>query len=279
MEAAIAKAYDEPFAQVQRANMLLGDIGATLRLAAQHRLDDVRMRLFHPIGFMLASPATDAAEACEYFEHAQVEDKYDGIRAQAHIGNGRVRLFSRTLDDVSESFPEVAATLAGVSGEVILDGEILAWQHDENGGYAVPFSSLQRRLGRKQVSEQMIAAVPVAYVVFDVIYSGGEVTLDRPLSERNAILDRVFPVSGRLAPALIQKQQAKLLFEAEEPVSGWVLRAPARRVESADQLESYFEEAMARGNEGLMIKDLQSPYTPGKRGKSWLKMKGRPIPG
>ena len=273
VEAAIAKAYDEPFAQVQRANMLLGDIGATLRLAAAHRLDDVRMRLFHPIGFMLASPATDAAEAFEYFEHAQVEDKYDGIRAQAHIGNGRVRLFSRTLDDVSESFPEVAATLAGVSGEVILDGEILAWQHDENGGYAVPFSSLQRRLGRKQVSEQMIAAVPVAYVVFDVIYSAGEVTLDRPLSERNAILDRVFPVSGRIAPALIQKQQAKLLFEEEEPVSGWVLRAPTRRVDSADQLESYFDEAMARGNEGLMIKDLQSPYTPGKRGRWWLKLK------
>jgi DNA ligase-1 len=273
VEEAIAKAYDEPFAKVQRANMLLGDIGATLQLAADHRLDEVRMRLFNPIGFMLASPAADAAEAFEYFEHAQVEDKYDGIRAQAHIGDGRVRLFSRTLDEVSASFPEVVATLASVSGELILDGEVLAWRHDENGGCAIPFSSLQQRLGRKQVSEQMIAAVPIAYVVFDVIYSDGEVVLDRTLSERNAILDVVFPGNGRIAPVSIQKQQAKLLFEEEQPVSGWVLRAPTRRADSAEQLEAYFEEAMARGNEGLMIKDLQSPYTPGKRGRWWLKLK------
>ena len=273
VEEAIAKAYGEPFANVQRANMLLGDIGATLQLAAEHRLHDVGMRLFHPIGFMLASPAADAAEAFEYFEHAQVEDKYDGIRAQAHVGKGRVRLFSRTLDDVSESFPEVVATLSGVSGEVILDGEILAWQHDDDGGHATPFSFLQQRLGRKQVSEQMIAAVPVAYVVFDVIYSDEEVILDRTLAERNAILDRIFSANGRIAPALIQRQQAKLLFEEEQPVSGWVLRAPARRADSAEQLETYFDEAMARGNEGLMIKDLQSPYTPGKRGRWWLKLK------
>jgi DNA ligase-1 len=273
VEEAIAKAYDEPFARVQRANMLLGDIGYTLQLAAEHRLDDVRMRLFHPIGFMLASPAADAAEAFEYFEHAQVEDKYDGIRAQAHVGKGQVRLFSRTLDDVSESFPEVVATLGSVAEGIILDGEILGWQHDDDGGHAMPFSLLQQRLGRKQVSEQMMAAVPVAYVVFDVIYSGGEVTLDRPLTERNEILDRVLPAGGRIAPASLQKQQAKLLFEEEQPVSGWVLRAPTRRADSAEQLESYFEEAMARGNEGLMIKDRQSPYTPGKRGKWWLKLK------
>src|SRR5271166_422395 len=100
VEDAIAKAYDEPLASVRRANMLLGDIGGTLRLAAQHRLDQARMRLFHPIGFMLANPAADAEEAFQYFEQALVEDKYDGIRAQAHCGGGQVRLFSRTLDEV-----------------------------------------------------------------------------------------------------------------------------------------------------------------------------------
>jgi len=273
VEEAIAKAYDEPFAQVQRANMLLGDIGATLELAAKHRLDDVRMRLFHPIGFMLASPAATAGEAFEYFEHAQVEDKYDGIRAQAHCGNGRVRLFSRTLDDVSQSFPELMATLVKVSGDVVLDGEIVAWQHDEDGGHAMPFSSLQQRLGRKQVSELMIAAVPVAYVVFDVIYGGGEVALDRPLSERSSILDDLFPADGRIAPQPVRDQQAKLFVEEERPVSGWVLRAPTRWADSVEELEAYFEEAMARGNEGLMIKDLQSLYMPGRRGRWWLKLK------
>ncbi len=100
VEEAVAKAYDEPLTEVQRANMLLGDIGATLKLAAEHRLSEARMRLFHPIGFMLASPAADAAEAFEYFEHALVEDKYDGIRAQAHCGQGQVRIFSRTLDEL-----------------------------------------------------------------------------------------------------------------------------------------------------------------------------------
>ena len=273
VEEAIAKAYDEPFAQVQRANMLLGDIGATLELAAEHRLDEVRMRLFHPIGFMLASPAANAEEAFEYFEHAQVEDKYDGIRAQAHCGNGRVRLFSRTLDDVSQSFPELVVTLGKIPGEVILDGEIVAWQQDEDGGHAMPFSSLQQRLGRKQVSELMIAAVPVAYVVFDVIYGGGEVALDRPLLERNSILDGLFPADGRIAPEPVRDQQAKLFVEEEPPASGWVLRAPIRRADSVEELEAYFEQAMARGNEGLMIKDLQSPYMPGRRGRWWLKLK------
>src|SRR5271157_4245689 len=125
VEEAIAKAYDEPLDRVQRANMLLGDIGGTLQLAAEHRLDQARMRLFHPIGFMLASPATDAEEAFQYFEHALVEDKYDGIRAQAHCGGGQVRLFSRTLDEVTPSFPELLGGLSEFAGEVILDGEIV----------------------------------------------------------------------------------------------------------------------------------------------------------
>ncbi len=273
VEEAIAKAYDEPFAQVQRANMLLGDIGGTLKLAAEHRLHHAQMRLFHPIGFMLASPAASAEEAFEYFEHAQVEDKYDGIRAQAHVGEGRVRLFSRTLDDVSQSFPELIATLGKVAGEVIFDGEIVAWQHDKDGGHAMPFSSLQQRLGRKQVSEELLAAVPVAYVVFDVIYAANGVVLDRPLVERDEIVDRQFPADGRIEPAPVRGEQANLLFEEEQPVSGWVLRAPVRRADSAEELESLFERAMARGNEGLMIKDLQSPYMPGRRGRWWLKLK------
>ncbi len=172
--------------------MLLGDIGETLKLAAEHRLDDARMRLFHPIGFMLASPAADAAEAFEYFEHAMVEDKYDGIRAQAHCGNGQVRIFSRTLDEVTPSFPELVGPLSELPGEVILDGEIVAWRHTDDGGHAMPFSEIQKRLGRKQVSEQLMTQVPVAYVVFDVLYAEGELMLQRPLSERSTVLDRVF---------------------------------------------------------------------------------------
>jgi DNA ligase 1 len=276
VEEAIAKAYDEPLAQVQRANMLLGDIGETLKLAAEHRLDAAHMRLFHPIGFMLASPATDAAEAFEYFEHALVEDKYDGIRAQAHCGGGQVRIFSRTLDEVTPSFPELVVPLGEFGGEVILDGEIVAWRHTDEGGHALPFSKIQQRLGRKQVSERLMNEVPVAYVVFDVLYAEGELTLQRLLSERAAILDRVFSGAPRVEPKPLINAQGRLLFEAEIPPeapSGWILRAPATKADSIGQLEQLFAEAMARGNEGLMIKDVNSPYMPGRRGRWWLKLK------
>jgi DNA ligase-1 len=277
VEEAIAKAYGEPLPRVQRANMLLGDIGGTLRLAAQHRLDQARMRLFHPIGFMLASPAADAEEAFQYFEHAQVEDKYDGIRAQAHCSGGQARLFSRTLDEVTASFPELPGGLSELAGEVILDGEIVAWRDNPEGGHAMPFSEIQKRLGRKQVSPKMIAEVPVAYVVFDVIYGDGELMLDKPLTERALILDRVFAGAKRVSPRPVVTAQGSLLFEPEiekaSAESGWIIRAPAMRADTPQQLEQYFEEAMARGNEGLMIKDLQSPYMPGRRGRWWLKLK------
>ncbi len=276
VEEAIAKAYDQPPGRVQRANMLLGDIGATLQFAAEHRLDEARMRLFHPIGFMLASPAADAEEAFQYFEHALVEDKYDGIRAQAHCGGGQVRLFSRTLDDLTPSFPELVGPLSEFAGEVILDGEIVAWRDNQDGGHAMPFGEIQKRHGRKQVSAKLIAEVPIAYVVFDVLYAEGELTLDQPLSERERVLDRVFAGANRLAPRPVVNAQGKLLFEAqveEAAASGWVLRAPSVRADSAEQLEQYFEQAMARGNEGLMIKDLESPYMPGRRGRWWLKLK------
>ena len=277
VEEAIAKAYDEPLDRVQRANMLLGDIGGTLQLAAGHHLEQARMRLFHPIGFMLASPAADAEEAFQYFEHALVEDKYDGIRAQAHCGGGQVRLFSRTLDEVTASFPELIGGLSEFAGDVILDGEIVAWRDNPEGGHAMPFSEIQKRLGRKQVSQKMMAEVPVAYVVFDVIYAGGELMLDKPLSERAAVLDRAFAGAKRFAPRPVVNPQGSLLFEPEiegaGAESGWIIRAPAMRADSAQQLEQYFEQAMARGNEGLMIKDLESPYMPGRRGRWWLKLK------
>ncbi|HTV66029.1 MAG TPA: hypothetical protein VMD98_10505, partial [Bryocella sp.] len=249
VEEAIAKAYEEPIAAVQRVNMLLGDIGGTLLLAAEHRLDQARMRLFHPIGFMLASPAADAEEAFHYFARAQVEDKYDGIRAQAHCGSGQVRLFSRTLDEVTQSFPELVPALGEFAGEVILDGEIVAWRNSDDGGHAMPFGEIQKRLGRKQVGEKLIREVPVAYVVFDVIYADGELTLDQPLHQRTQMLDRVFQGAKSVAPKPVENAQGNLLPElevAEEAaVSGWVLRAPSMRADSPAQLEQYFEQAMA----------------------------------
>ena len=277
VEEAIAKAYGDAVADVQAANMLLGDIGETLRLATDRRLNEARMRMFHPLGFMLASPVENAAEAFEYFEHGAVEDKYDGIRAQAHASAGRVRLFSRTLDEITE-FPELTEPLTAFSEDVILDGEIVAWDYaDESGGRALPFSELQKRLGRKKVSEEMMRQVPVAYVVFDVLYAGGELVIHEPLRNRAVLLDRIFASARQPALTRATDPQGKLLFEpAVESENGSpirVIRAPAVPADSPQQLETLFEAAQARGNEGLMIKDVDSEYAVGRRGRSWLKLK------
>ena len=132
VEEAIAKAFGGTLGEVQRANMLLGDIGETLKLAAANQLGAAKMRLFHPLGFMLASPAESAEQALSYFQNALVEDKYDGIRAQAHCSGGEVRIFSRTRDEITESFPELPDALAGLPEDAILDGEIVAWSYEES---------------------------------------------------------------------------------------------------------------------------------------------------
>lgn len=280
VEEAIAKAYGGTLVEVQRANMLLGDVGETVRLAVEGKLGEAHMRMFHAIGFMLASPLESPEEGLSYFADAAVEDKYDGIRAQAHVAGGEVKFFSRTRDEITDSFPELPDALSELSQDAILDGEIVAW--DNVAGRARPFSVLQQRLGRKKVSDKMLREVPVAFLVFDVLYAGGELVIDRPLRERAQILDELLtqkppPSSGNtINRRRVGKAgtQGKLSFEdEEESVATRVIRAPVFHATSAAELEELFAAAQARGNEGLMIKDLNSAYTPGKRGKSWLKMK------
>jgi DNA ligase-1 len=299
VEEAIGKAYGATLVAVQRANMLLGDIGSAVRLAAKNRLGEARMRLFHPLGFMLASPVESPEEGLSYFADAAVEDKYDGIRAQAHVSGDEVKIFSRTRDEITESFPELPPALAGFPQDAILDGEIVAWEYparkpdaeqivDEPAsqpaeekakelGSARPFSVLQQRLGRKKVSEKMLREVPVAFLAFDVLYANGELLIDRPLSERARVLDELLAEKQSHhegTEAQRKTGQTKLVFADDDQLpSASVIRAPVFRAGSSDVLEELFAAARARGNEGLMIKDLSSPYTPGKRGRSWLKMK------
>jgi DNA ligase 1 len=306
VEDAIARAYGTTLTDVQRANMLLGDIGETVRLASEGRLSQAQMRLFHPLGFMLASPIESPEEGLSYFAEAAVEDKYDGIRAQAHVADGEVKFFSRTRDEITESFPELPGALAGLPQDAILDGEIVAWEYpkdrsntqqvvDEsaseasehkaiNLGRARPFSVLQQRLGRKKVSDKMLREVPVAFLAFDVLYAGGELMMDRTLRERAGILDALLEADRkathhRVTEAQRKSKQEILVFtdsEAEDENqarAASVIRAPVFHVSSAEELDALFSAAQARGNEGLMIKDLNSPYTPGRRGKAWLKMK------
>jgi DNA ligase 1 len=299
VEEAIARAYGGTLADVQRANMLLGDIGEALRLAVEGKLAQAQMRMFHALGFMLASPVESPEDGLSYFAEAAVEDKYDGIRAQAHIAGGEVKFFSRTRDEITESFPELPGALSGLAQDAILDGEIVAWEYPQNQGLADevvdaqfaeagearaaklgrarPFSVLQQRLGRKKVSEKLLREIPVTYLAFDVLYAGGELLIDRPLRERALLLDALL-AEKNLQPREHRgpqgKAQGRLAFEDDgECAAAGVIRAPVFRAASPDELERLFAAAQARGNEGLMIKDLNSAYTPGKRGKAWLKMK------
>jgi DNA ligase 1 len=256
VEAAIARAYDRPLDEVKWAGMLTGDVGKLAALARENRLGDASLAVFHPIKFMLASPAEDAAEILGRLgPEVWVEDKYDGIRAQLHKQGRDVRLYSRDLHDVSGQFPEVVEAAVPLSWDGILDGELLAYRD----AAVLPFQSLQSRLGRKSPSAEIRAEVPVIFVAFDLLGVGDpsngriEALLRAPLEERRRRLDAID------------------LPSADD--GGGFARSHLIRVDSVDDLETAFTAARARRNEGLMVKDPASGYSPGRRGLGWLKMK------
>ncbi len=259
LEAAIASAFERPLADVKRASQLVGDIGATASLAHDGHLGDAAPSLFHPIKPMLASPAEDAAEILGRLgPTVWVEDKYDGIRAQLHRSGAEARLYSRDLNDVSDGYPEVVACARDLPWSGILDGELLAWRD----GIVLPFLALQSRLGRKRPTARILAEVPVIFVAWDALAlddggrdDGGELEslLDLPLIERRRRLEAL-----------------ELPLAAD---GGAFALSHLMTVDSVDGLEAEFAAARARRNEGLMVKDPSSRYTPGRRGLGWLKMK------
>jgi DNA ligase 1 len=248
VEDAVARAFGRELAAVARVNMMTGDIGETAVRARRGELEGVSMRLFHPIKFMLATAATDLTDVARTMpEEFYVEDKFDGIRAQAHAQAGRVALYTRTLDEVTHRFPELVAPLAALPADAVLDGEIVPVR----GASILPFLELQKRLGRKTVSDELLASTPVAFVAYDLLYASGRVLVEEPLAERRRALESLVP---------------------QEPAA--VVRlSEAKRVGEASGLDAEFDAARARGNEGLMIKDPRSSYKPGKRGREWLKLK------
>jgi len=254
VEAALGKAFDRPLDAVKRAGMLTGDIGRTATLAHAGNLDGAALALFHPLKFMLASPAEDAAEIMTRLgPTVWVEDKYDGIRCQLHREGTTVRLYSRDLHDISGGFPEIVAAARDLPWAGILDGEILAWRD----GTVLPFIALQSRLGRKDPSPAILADVPVIFVAWDVLGldRDGVVapTLELPLTERRRLLE------GLDLPLATE--------------GGGFAVSHLSEATSMDDLEAAFTEARGRRNEGLMVKDPTSTYSPGRRGYGWLKMK------
>ncbi len=249
VEAAIAEAFAVPITLVKRVHLVTGDIGETAVRCKTGRLESTTLTLFQPVRFMLASPVETPAEAFERMgaEAVWTEEKYDGVRCQLHHEAGRVELFSRDLKETTSAFPELTENAAAIGHDVLFDGEVLA----HRDGRVLRFFELQRRLGRKKVDAELRASVPVVLVIFDLLWLDGRALLDEPLSARRALLETL----GLEHPYLLARME-----EARDP----------------EHLDRLFAETRERGNEGLMVKDPLSPYTPGRRGLAWLKLK-RPL--
>ncbi len=255
VEEAIASAFDAPLDDVKEANMLLGDIGQAASLASRGELRTAELSLFRPIKCMLASPeptaeaiwarfADNAADAHVIY----VEDKFDGIRAQLHRGADRVEIFSRDLRRMTDQFPEITERAREFDADVVLDGEIMAFEH----GRKLTFFDLQKRLGRKTQGTDLFAAasadVPVVFVAFDLLLLNDRSLLKTPLRERRDLLRSL---------QLPSQFQLSDVFPAH----------------SAEEIETAFGLARRRMNEGLMVKDPESLYSPGRRGMFWFKLK------
>jgi DNA ligase-1 len=350
VEEAIAVAANAPVEAVRRAVMLEADLAGAVRRAFAGTLGEARMRLFHPMGFMLASPVETPEEAVERFSEkpekvavakvkkppkkeangavgsqkegdeggfaattdttatpstrtagiaqkdnsletqspsieAFLEDKYDGMRAQVHCGDagqpGRVAIYSRNREDVTESFPELEEAFARVrpeqDGALIFDGEILGWDLEQ--ARALPFAVLGQRIGRKRVSNEWRQQVPVVFMAFDLMYAGGELLLELPLRERRNRLEAVVEglVERAVSPVVVDERardaQAVLFAVAEGVSVERLMMSPSRLVESAEDIDRAYADARARANEGVMLKAAGSVYQPGRRGIAWVKLK------
>ncbi len=259
VEEAVAQAFEAGREAVARARRDSGDIGETAWAARGGTLSEIRFRLFHPIGFMLASPIEDAEEVAEELPLLAVEDKFDGIRAHAHKEGGRVELFSRTLDSVTEQFPEIAAQLAVLPGSFLVDGEIVAWRAPSEAAAAKEgeagttregpdsFFKLQRRLGRKAPAPELLSEIPAAFIGYDCLFYDGQALFEAPWEDRRRHLEELRGAGLRISE----------VFSAATP----------------GQLEDRFAAARDRGNEGLVLKRRDSLYQAGKRGRAWRKWK------
>lgn len=334
VEEAIAEATGAEVTAVRHAVMLEADLSRAVERAFAGTLAEATMTLFHPLGFMLASPVETPEEAYERFlakpekvkakpkrkrrkeagdllpedsaeealaedveneasdkpkptqrpaaVHALIEDKYDGIRAQVHCADptqpGRVAIYSRNREDITESFPELEeafsrlAEINDLTG-LIFDGEILGW--DVEAERALPFSVLGQRIGRKRVDDQIRRSIPVIFMSFDLISAHGELLLPLPLAARREQLENIYNKINDITSSPLEKFKPQTeLFHAEQshPVKRFWL-SPAKLVESVEGIDQAYRDARARANEGVMIKAAGSAYLPGRRGLAWLKLK------
>jgi DNA ligase-1 len=239
MTDAVAKAAGVPKADVRRALMLRGDLGAVAAVALTDGaagLATISLELLRPVQPMLAAPGTDVAAALERISPAAVEFKLDGIRVQVHRSGDEVRVFTRTLDDITARVPEIVAAARAVPADAaVLDGEAIALRPD---GRPEPFQVTASRVGSGGLTVQF----------FDVLHAGGEDLIDRPGAERFEALAELLPEERRVPRAVAGDEEAA---------------------------QAVLDDALARGHEGVLFKSLEAPYAAGRRGAGWLKVKPR----
>jgi DNA ligase-1 len=249
MEQAVAKAFDVPLATVQNASMAMGDIGEVAAIAkteGKTRLSQVGFQVFRPVKLMLAQTADDVSDAlAEHGGRTAFEYKYDGARVQIHKQGGEVRVFSRRLTDVTRSLPEVVeAVKASIeAGEAIVEGEVIAV---DDSGHPIPFQHLMRRFKRVHEVRGMAEKIPVKLYLFDALFLDGESLIALPY---------------------VQRRKALAENAGEIPLTAQLV------TDRKDRAETFLKAALDAGHEGLMAKKLDSPYTPGTRGKRWFKIK------
>jgi ATP-dependent DNA ligase I len=244
---AIARAAKVPLAAVRRAHLMAGDLIAVATAAlttGEAALGEFGVQLFRPLQPMLAQSAEDVTDALAQLGRGAFEYKLDGARIQVHKQGSDVRIYSRTLHDVTASVPElVEAVQALPARELVLDGEAIALRAD---GSPQPFQTTMRRFGRKLDVERLRNELPLRPFFFDALQLDGETLIDRPGSERFSALSSAAPEA---------------------------LLVPRRIIEDAADAEAFLERARAAGHEGLVAKALAAPYDAGRRGSSWLKVK------
>lgn len=259
VEEALMDSFQANDLELRQANMLTGDLGRTAVLAKEGRLSEATLTPLVPIRCMLASPlerneTDDKPKFTElpFSPPYWLEPKYDGIRAQLHKMGGEVGLFSRDLRPLDSEFPDLIAAASAIAGDFVLDGELIAYSE----GRKLGFSDLQKRLGRRRVESDLFmdvgegsASVPLKYVAFDLLWAEGESLLDMSLRERRVRLEEI-------------------------PLKGMLTRIEVFRADDPEGVESVFKMAMKEGHEGLIAKGIEGAYTPGRRGKSWIKLKG-----
>src|SRR5919202_2236546 len=255
VEIAISKVFRQDLKDVRNAMLVSGDISKVVLLAKRNLLHTTLIEPLAPISYMLADVMFTAEEIIDYYQKPLIcEFKYDGIRAQMHKFGQQIRLFSRKLSDITNAFPELANAALETkllsskslsdTEDFILDGEVMAFQNDK----PLHFQELQKRIHKKNLTEQIMAETPLVYVVFDIMYLNGESLIRRSIKERKEIL-------------------SNLSFK--EPIVNSIYKL----VNSEEDIIAMFEKSRDSGHEGLVLKDSNSNYHPGKRGRYWVKLK------